>query len=323
MSRELISPAAVLARLAALVGIATAALLLVSALPATPAEQAPLAEFIGTFHQCTAEYCMDLLEFPDGRRVAKFSHKNGTPLGRGVFNVRTNNGGQEEICGTCSWTFSSKPGRSYEFSIQHCYKGIALSPSTCGDWSHFRYTAPKTPQVAEAPQVVPLPDKGKKGPGDYAVKEVEALPDKGKGAGAYVLKDNVGKQGADLAVVGLSGPSNLQAGLSGTYTVTVKNKGDVSAPVELHIIFAKALDQTGQIVAGAGLACSIGHDAGINAGLNCTGGQLAAGEAATVVVQGRGQNAGGGTLLATLNPGHAVQESNYDNNMKQLNVTIN
>lgn len=133
-----------------------------------------------------------------------------------------------------------------------------------------------------------------------------------KALGRVKLPAAAGSQGAGLTVVSLKGPSSLQAGLSGTYTVTIKNTGSVSAPVELHIIFAKALDQTGQIVAGAGLACAIGHDAGINAGLTCTGGQLAGGESTTVIVQGRGQNAGVGVLLATIN-----------NNVKQLNVTIN
>ena len=173
--------------------------------------------------------------------------------------------------------------------------------------------------IGAGEQVREVPNKGKRKPGDFAVKEVEPVPGKVKnGPGDYVLKEV-----ADLAVIGLSGPNTLQAGLSGTYTVTVRNQGNASAPVELHIIFAKALDQTGQIVPSAGLACAIGHDAGINTGLNCTGGVLAAGGTATVVVQGRGQSAGGGVLLATLNPGHAVQESNYDNNNKQLNVTIN
>jgi hypothetical protein len=128
---------------------------------------------------------------------------------------------------------------------------------------------------------------------------------------------------ADLSVVSVSGPSPLRAGLSGTYTVIIKNSGNVSAAIDLHIVFAKALDQTGQIVAGAGLACAIGHDAGINTGLTCTGGQLAAGATTTVTVQGRGQTAGVGILLATINPSHVAQESNYDNNMYQLNVTIN
>jgi hypothetical protein len=60
---------------------------------------------------------------------------------------------------------------------------------------------------------------------------------------------------------------------------------------------AGKLDQTGQVVPGAG-------------------------QTTTVVVQGRGQVAGAGILLATLNPSRTVSEASYDNNFKQLNVTI-
>ncbi len=154
-------------------------------------------------------------------------------------------------------------------------------------------------------------------------QQVEAVPGTGQSADAHVLKGGGGGSGADLAVIAISGPNSLRAGLSGTYKIAIKNNGDTDAPVELHIIFAKALDQTGQIVAGAGLDCAIGHDAGINTGLTCTGGQLSAGETTTIVVQGRGMQAGGGVLLATLNPSHIVPETNYGNNVMQLNVNIN
>ncbi len=152
-------------------------------------------------------------------------------------------------------------------------------------------------------------------------QQVTAVPGTGESADAHVLKNNAGGKGADLSFVSLSGPSNLQAGLSGTYKLIIKNGGDVSANVELTILFAKALDQTGQIVPGAGLACApVGHGTAINAQVNCTDGQLAAGETGTVIVQARGQAAGPGTLVGTLNNSRAVQESSYDNNVKQLNV---
>jgi hypothetical protein len=129
---------------------------------------------------------------------------------------------------------------------------------------------------------------------------------------------------ADLAVVSIAGPTTRQAGLSATYTVTVKNEGDKAAPVELVIVFAGKLDQTGQIVPGPGAgACELRRDAGINAAVRCTGGTLAPGQTTTVVVQGRGQSAGTGMLIATLNPSRAVTESDYANNLKQLNVTVN
>jgi hypothetical protein len=156
-------------------------------------------------------------------------------------------------------------------------------------------------------------------------QQVEALPDNGQSADAHVLANNAGNQGADLTVVSINGPGNLQAGLSGTYKVTIKNVGTASATVELAILFAKALDETGQVVPNAnGLACgNVGTGGPINAQLNCTGGQLAAGETGTVIVQGRGQAAGAGILIANLNNSRSVQESNYNNNVRQIGITIN
>ena len=145
-----------------------------------------------------------------------------------------------------------------------------------------------------------------------------------KSPAASVLKSG-GGQGADLTIVSISGPNSLKAGLSGTYTVKIKNVGSASATVELTILFAKAIGQTGQVVPSAnGLACAaVGAAGQINARLNCTGGKLAAGETGTVVVQGRGQAAGAGTLIGSLNNSRSVPESDYNNNVKQLNVTIN
>lgn len=128
-----------------------------------------------------------------------------------------------------------------------------------------------------------------------------------------------------LVVAEIKGSSVLQAGLSGTYEVTIWNVGFEVAPVELHIIFAGAIDQTDRIIADSGLDCEIGHDAGINAVVRCTGGQVGRGGIVTVVVQGRGQAAGAGKLVATVNASRSVLErdNKYDDNIKQFNITIN
>ena len=72
MPRNRISEAvAKVARLADLVIIVAGALFLVSVLPATPAEQAPLAVF--AVHQCVGGICMNLQELPGGKRLVFFS----------------------------------------------------------------------------------------------------------------------------------------------------------------------------------------------------------------------------------------------------------
>jgi hypothetical protein len=179
-------------------------------------------------------------------------------------------------------------------------------------------------QLENAMAAASVPPAAEVGAGGLHVDDqVQAVPqDSGRVLGGALDVVQAGK-GTDLTVAGISGPSALKAGLSGAYTVTVKNEGGVAALLELVIVFGGKLDQTGKIVAGAGLSCEVGHDAGINAALRCTGGQLAAGGTTSVVVQGRGQSAGAGMLIATLNASRSVVEANYDNNFRQLNMTVN
>jgi hypothetical protein len=104
------------------------------------------------------------------------------------------------------------------------------------------------------------------------------------------------------AVLGtlVNGPATLQAGLSGTYIITVSNSGGVKAPVELFIIFAGKLEQTGQITAGGGFDCALQPPAaGINAAVRCVQ-QLEPGAKYDIVVQGRGSAPGAGKLLAKI-----------------------
>lgn len=117
---------------------------------------------------------------------------------------------------------------------------------------------------------------------------------------------------AELGTIA-NGPATLQVGLSGTYVVTVSNKGGVSAPVELFIIFAGKLEQTGQIIAGGGASCELRPpDAGINAAVRCTVQQLEPGAKYDIVVQGRGSAPGAGKLLAKI--GNTV-------NQKDITIT--
>ena len=100
-----------------------------------------------------------------------------------------------------------------------------------------------------------------------------------------------------------NGPSSLQAGVSGTYTVTAHNGGDVAAPVQLFIVFAGKLQQTGQIVAGGGFDCTTADNV-----VRCTVPELARYTAVDIVVQGRGSEPGAGQLVANINPDRSVPE---------------
>lgn len=126
----------------------------------------------------------------------------------------------------------------------------------------------------------------------------------------------------DFVVDLVQGPPILKAGVSGTFHIKIRNTGSTPGPLEVFIIFAGKLDQTDQIQADAGMACEPRHDTGINASLYCTGGTIGPGQTATFTVQGRGQSAGVGQLVTTINPSRSLQESSYNNNFSQVNVTI-
>jgi hypothetical protein len=119
--------------------------------------------------------------------------------------------------------------------------------------------------------------------------------------------------------VAVNGPTTLPAGQSGTYTVSVSNSGDVSAPVELFISFNGQLQQAGFTPSG-GFNCDVRNYAGGSSSVHCTTGQLQSKGTANIVVQGRGSAPGAAQLGVNINssdPGaQFVQKS------QQLNVTI-
>ena len=119
--------------------------------------------------------------------------------------------------------------------------------------------------------------------------------------------------------VAVNGPITLSAGMSGTYTASVSNSGDVSAPVELFISFNGQLQQTGFTPSG-GFNCEVRNYAGGSSSVHCTVGQFQSKATANIVVQGRGAASGAGQLVVNINssdPGaQFVQKS------QQLNVTI-
>ena len=120
--------------------------------------------------------------------------------------------------------------------------------------------------------------------------------------------------------VAANGPTTLPAGQSGTYTVSVSNPGDVSAPVELFISFNGQLQQTGQATPSGGFDCEVRNYAGGTASVHCTVPQFQSKATTNITVQGRGSAPGAGQLVVNINssdPGaQFVQKS------QQLNVTI-
>jgi len=119
--------------------------------------------------------------------------------------------------------------------------------------------------------------------------------------------------------VAVNGPTTLPAGQRGTYTVSVSNSGDVSAPVELFISFNGQLQQAGFTPSG-GFDCDVRNYAGGSSSVHCTTGQLQPKGTANIVVQGRGSAPGAATLGVNINSSDPAAQ--FVQKSQQLNVTI-
>jgi hypothetical protein len=120
--------------------------------------------------------------------------------------------------------------------------------------------------------------------------------------------------------VAVNGPATLPAGQSGTYTVSVSNPGDVSAPVELFISFNGNLQLTGQPAPSGGFNCEVINNAGGTTAVHCTVGQFGSKATANITVQGRGSAPGAGQLVVTINSSDPAAQ--FVQKSQQLNVSI-
>ena len=119
--------------------------------------------------------------------------------------------------------------------------------------------------------------------------------------------------------VAVNGPTTLPAGQSATYTVSVSNPGDLSAPVELFISFNGNLRQNGFAPSG-GFDCTVNNYAGGTSSVHCTVGQFGSKATANVTVQGQGSAPGPGQLVANINSSDPAAQ--FVQKSQQLNVTI-
>jgi hypothetical protein len=120
--------------------------------------------------------------------------------------------------------------------------------------------------------------------------------------------------------VAVNGPTTLSAGTSGTYTVSVSNPGDLSAPVELFISFNGKLQQTGQPTPSGGFDCTVSNYAGGTTAVHCTAPQFQSKATANITVQGQGSAPGAGQLVVNINSSDPAAQ--FIQKSQQLNVTI-
>ena len=108
--------------------------------------------------------------------------------------------------------------------------------------------------------------------------------------------------------------------MTGTYSVTVSNPGDLSAPVELFISFNGNLRQTGQPDSSGGFDCTVNNYAGGTSSVHCTVGQFGSKATANITVQGQGSAPGAGQLVVNINSSDPAAQ--FVQKSQQLNIAI-
>jgi hypothetical protein len=130
----------------------------------------------------------------------------------------------------------------------------------------------------------------------------------------------------DFKVIRIDTPATMTVGLSATFTIIIGNIGTASGPVEVDVEFSGVLDQTDQVLTDNGLGCAISHDEdfGVNTVLHCSGATLEPQRSLTIVVQGRAQAAGEGSLNALIiNYGGLATELDFSNNTYGRAIQVN
>jgi hypothetical protein len=120
--------------------------------------------------------------------------------------------------------------------------------------------------------------------------------------------------------VNATGPTTLKAGMTGNYTVTVSNPGDVGAPVELFVSFNGNLRQAGQPVPSGGFDCTVNNYAGGTASVHCTVGQFGSKATANITLQGQGFAPGSGQLVVNINSSDPAAQ--FVQKSQQVNVSV-
>jgi uncharacterized repeat protein (TIGR01451 family) len=135
----------------------------------------------------------------------------------------------------------------------------------------------------------------------------------------------------DLVVTDIDGPSAVGDGASGSYVITVRNRGGSTATGVLLVVRSESLpwdffqvdvlDDASNFTCGLALTLSFQTPT-----VNCTGGSLSAGETARVRIRARTSNVigtGNGRIRATIDPSNTIKESNEDNNSRNHAVSFN
>lgn len=122
----------------------------------------------------------------------------------------------------------------------------------------------------------------------------------------------------DLVVVGVAGPTSISAGNTVFYTTTIRNDGSAAnGDVEIKFGMLGVLSPGNAKISPSIPFFCVQNDSAID----CTGGTLAAGQQATITIPVEGF-VGQGSIFAAINDSRLVDESNYQNDLVLVDVTV-
>lgn len=211
------------------------------------------------------------------------------------------------------------PSTSYCFSVR-AFGWYYGNFSTSFDYSPWSGDVCATTRAAPpTPTPVPLTVPGTPTPSRTNSSEIH-LPS----SATYFLPTSTPTPAPtkpDLDAVSIGGPATFTVITNQVYTATIRNDGAAAnGNVEVAIGLSGVLQAWDTPVQTIGLSCSLGTGTGANT-WTCEGGTLASGQTATIQFPVHASSAGKGTIVLSLNPSRALDESDYSNNLQILNMT--
>ena len=129
-------------------------------------------------------------------------------------------------------------------------------------------------------------------------------------------------QDPDLVAVKIDGPQTVKDGVAQTYQAVIRNDGSATNGMEAQINFSGALEAWSMPPAtAAGMICTE-KQVPTGTAFSCKGGTIGAGQTVTVQFRAHAAKVGGGDISVVLNPNRNLPETNYNNDVATLHVTV-
>jgi CARDB len=212
------------------------------------------------------------------------------------------------------------PSTAYCFSLRSWTPDGGYSPWSGDVCGQTKATSPTPAQGPSSTVLVPVSEGTETTPVNAGSASTSSVAS--RLAQTDILPHVATSSKPDLDAVQIAGFTTVSNGDNDVYSATLRNDGAAAnGSVEVVIGMSGALQAWDAIVQSIGLSCTQGTGQNVNT-FTCEGGTLAAGQSATLSFRAHAANPGQGTIVVSLNPSRALDESNYANNLAIYTVTV-